>query len=97
MNITLQIWRQTGPEVPGGFQSGRLTAAERAADNVALGLEGTILLDMFGRRYVAASVEAAVDRRFALLAGLVPVDPSRSIEEAACLAALRAVDRWIAW
>ena len=74
-----------------------LTAAERASDNLALGLEGTILLDMFGRKYVAASVEAAVDRRFALLAGLVPVDPSRSVEEAAVLAALRAIDRWIAW
>jgi hypothetical protein len=74
-----------------------LTAAERADENLALGLEGTILLDMFGRRYVAASVEAAVDRRFALLAGLVPVDPSRSVEEAAVLAALRAIDRWIAW
>jgi len=74
-----------------------LFAAERAGENLALGLEGTILLDMFGRRYVAASVEAAIERRFALLAGLVPVDPSRSVEEAACLAALRAVDRWIAW
>jgi hypothetical protein len=74
-----------------------LTAAERAADRLALGLEGTQLLDMFGRRYVAASVEAAIERRFALLAGLVPVDPARSVEEAACLAALRAIDRWIAW
>lgn len=74
-----------------------LTAAERSDDKLALGLEGTILLDMFGRKYVAASVEAAVDRRFALLAGLVPVDPSRSVEEAAVLAALRAIDRWIAW
>lgn len=74
-----------------------LFAAERAADELALGLEGTILLDMFGRKYVAASVEAAIERRFALLAGLVPVDPARSVEEAACLAALRAIDRWIAW
>jgi hypothetical protein len=74
-----------------------LAAAERAAEKLALGLEGTMVLDMFGRKYVAASVEAAVERRFALLAGLVPVDPARSIEEAACLAALRAIDRWIAW
>lgn len=74
-----------------------LFAAERADDKLALGLEGTILLDMFGRKYVAASVEAAIERRFALLAGLVPVDPARSVEEAACLAALRAIDRWIAW
>jgi hypothetical protein len=74
-----------------------LSAAESAAEKLALGLEGTQLLDMFGRKYVAASVEAAIERRFALLAGLVPVDPGRSVEEAACLAALRAIDRWIAW
>ena len=74
-----------------------LTAAERADDKLALGLEGTLVLDMFGRKYVAASVEAALERRFALLAGLVPVEPGRSVEEAACLAALRAIDRWIAW
>jgi hypothetical protein len=74
-----------------------LNAAEHADQNLALGLEGTALLDMFGRRYVAASVEAAIDRRFAVLAGLVPIDPARSAEEAGCLAALRAVDRWISW
>lgn len=74
-----------------------LAAAEKAGDRLAIGLEGTHLLDMFGRRYVAASVEAALDRRFALLAGLVPIDPARSLEEAAAMAALHAVDRWIAW
>lgn len=74
-----------------------LAAAERAGDNLALGLEGSALIEMFGRRYVATSVEAAVDRRFATLSGLAPVDPARSIEEAACLATLRAIDRWIAW
>jgi hypothetical protein len=74
-----------------------LFAAERADARLALGLEGTVILDMFGRRYIAASVEASLERRFALLAGLVPVDPGRSLEEAACLAALRAIDRWIAW
>jgi hypothetical protein len=74
-----------------------LVAAERAADNLALGLEGASIIDLFGRRYVAAAVEAAVDRRFASLAGLATIDPSRSIEEAACLAALRAIDRWISW
>jgi hypothetical protein len=74
-----------------------LTAAEHAADNLALGLEGAALIELFGRRYVAASVEAAIDRRFASLAGLATIDPSRSLEEAACLAALRAIDRWISW
>lgn len=73
-----------------------LAAAERSSPDLALGLEGTALLESFGRRYVAASVEAAIDRRFALLAGLVPIDPARSPEEAACLAALSAIDRWIA-
>jgi hypothetical protein len=74
-----------------------LAAAEHAGSALALGLEGLYLLDMFGRKYIAVSVEAAVDRRFALLAGLVPIDPQRSPEEAACLAALHAIDRWIAW
>jgi hypothetical protein len=74
-----------------------LVAAEKSENRLALGLEGTLILDMFGRRYVAASVEAAIDRRFALLAGLVPIDAQRSLEEAACLAALHAIDRWIAW
>jgi hypothetical protein len=74
-----------------------LSAAERAGERLALGLEGALQLDMYGRRYVAVSVEAAVDRRFALLAGLVPIDAQRSLEEAACLAALHAIDRWIAW
>jgi hypothetical protein len=74
-----------------------LSAAERADDKLALGLEGTLVLDLFGRKYIAASVEAAINRRFALLAGLVPIDPARSLEEAASLAALRAIDRWIAW
>jgi hypothetical protein len=74
-----------------------LAAAEHAGHDLALGLEGTIIVDLFGRRYIAASVEAAVDRRFALLAGLVAIDPGRSAEETACLAALSAIDRWIAW
>ena len=74
-----------------------LAAAEHAGSSLALGLDGLYLFDMFGRKYIAVSVEAAVDRRFALLAGLVPIDPQRSPEEAACLASLHAIDRWIAW
>ena len=109
--VTCTVQVERGPEIFSGeaveldTEAGRaraaaratLSAAERADGTLALGLEGTLVLDMFGRKYVAASVEAAVNRRFALLAGLVPVDPSRSLEEAACLAALRAIDRWIAW
>ncbi|MGH6690341.1 MAG: hypothetical protein ACREF4_06660 [Gammaproteobacteria bacterium] len=70
-----------------------LAAAERADDSLVLGLEGTALIDLFGRRYVAATVEAAFNRRFAILAGIAPVEPSRSPEEAGCIAALRAIDR----
>ena len=70
-----------------------LAAAERADDSLVLGLEGAALVELFGRRYVAASVEAAFNRHFAILAGLAPVDPSRSPEEASCIAALRAIDR----
>jgi hypothetical protein len=109
--ITCTVQVERGPDIFEGraieldTEAGRaraaaratLSAAERADDSLALGLEGVLVLDMFGRKYIAASVEAAVNRRFGLLAGLVPVDPSRSLEEAACLAALRAIDRWIAW
>lgn len=74
-----------------------LYAAEHAGVNLALGLEGLQILDMFGRKYIAVSVEGAIERRFAQLAGLVPIDPQRSPEEAAALAALHAIDRWVAW
>jgi hypothetical protein len=70
-----------------------LAAAERADESLVLGLEGTALVELFGRRYVAASVETAFERRFAILAGLAPIDPTRSPEEAGCIAALRAIDR----
>jgi hypothetical protein len=73
-----------------------LRAAEHTLDDLALGLEGIAVLPLFGRRYMAVSVEAAVNRRFAQLSGMVTVDPARSLEEAACLATLRAIDRWIA-
>lgn len=73
-----------------------LSAAERAATELSLGLEGIAILDLFGRRYVAVSVEAAVRRRYALLSGFIPVDPVRSVEEAAALASIRAIERWIA-
>lgn len=74
-----------------------LHAAQLAGHNVSLGLEGIALLELFGRRYVAVSVEAAIGRRFAILSGIVPVEAARSLEEAASLAALRAVERWIAF
>jgi hypothetical protein len=74
-----------------------LAAAEQAAgSNAALGLEGLLLNELFHRRYVAVSIEGSSGRRHALLSGLVPVDPGRSTEEAAAMATLHAIDRWIA-
>ncbi|HEX7051548.1 MAG TPA: hypothetical protein VF188_15180 [Longimicrobiales bacterium] len=71
-----------------------LLAAEQAAPNVRLGIEGLQILELFGRRYVVLAVEAIAARRFASLAGINEID--RSIEDAACLAALGAIDRWLA-
>lgn len=85
-------------------ESGRIRAAVRATldaaqlvtDGVALGLEATAALDVFGRRFVAVSVEATTGRRFTALNGFVGFDIQRSAEEAAILATLRAIERWIA-
>ncbi|HSJ14189.1 MAG TPA: hypothetical protein VK939_07230 [Longimicrobiales bacterium] len=73
-----------------------LRAAEHTLEDLALGLEGIAVVPLFGRRYMAVSIEAAVNRRFAQLSGMVAIEPARSIDEAACLATLRAIDRWIA-
>ena len=83
--------------------TGRARAAARAvlqatsgvARGTALSLEGALVLELFGRKYAAVSVEAATARRTTLLSGLVPID--RSIEDAACLATLGAIERWLAW
>ncbi len=74
-----------------------LSAAQLVSGGVALGLEATTALDVFGRRFVAVSVEAAAGRRFTALHGFVGFDIQRSAEEAAILATLRAIERWIAW
>jgi hypothetical protein len=73
-----------------------LAAAEAACPGIILGLEGVAVVELFSRRYVAASVEAAQKREFALLAGLVTLEPNRAIEDAAVLATLRAIERWLA-
>jgi hypothetical protein len=52
--------------------------------------------DFFGRSYLVVSVEAARCRRFSILSGILALDAARSPEEAAALATLRAIDRWIA-
>jgi|GEM_PF-587383 len=72
-----------------------LRAAERAGEGVGLALEGVVIHDFFGRQYVAVFVEATANRRFASLSGILAVD--QSLEHAACLAILRAVERWVAW
>ncbi len=73
-----------------------LAAAEQAAPGVQLGLEGISMIDLFSRHYVAVSVEAAYRRDFVLLAGMVNLDAHRAVEDAAVLATLRAIDRWLA-
>jgi hypothetical protein len=72
-----------------------MRAAESTADGLVLGLEGLSVVSLFGRRYVALAIEAAMKRRFATLSGFAPMDPARPLEEAACMAALRAIDRWM--
>ncbi len=73
-----------------------LSAAERASPSF-LGLEGAQLVDLFSRRYIAVSVEASAARRFVVLSGIMALDGARSMEEAASLATLRAVERFISW
>ena len=72
-----------------------LRAAEATREDLALGLEQIGVLPVFGRRYLVVSVEAAVQRRFAQLSGMVLIDPARSLEEAASMATLRAIERWV--
>ncbi len=72
-----------------------LAAIRDAAPGMALALEGLQIVEMFGRRSVAVSIEAATQRRATSLTALVHVTPS--VEQAAALACLRAVERWVAW
>jgi hypothetical protein len=74
-----------------------LAAAEQAAPGVQLGLEAISVVELFSRRYVAVSVEAVQRRDFALLAGMVTLDTQRAVEDAAVLATLRAIDRWLGY
>lgn len=73
-----------------------LRAAEDGTEGLALGLEGALVIELFGRSYAVVSVEASSGRRAANLCGLVPIDETRGPEDAVCLATLRAIDRWIA-
>ena len=75
--------------------SATLRAAEQTAPNLALGLEASVFMMIFGRQHAVVSVEACIGRRIANLSAMVSIDPARAPEEAACLATLRAIDRWI--
>jgi hypothetical protein len=71
-----------------------LAAAEQAIPGVSFGLEGVAITNLFSRSYLAVSIEAAHQRHFAILAGLVSMEGPRALEDAAVLATLRAIDRW---
>lgn len=75
--------------------SATLHAAEQAVGRCRLGLEGLVVKSVFDRPHLIVSVEALAGRRFARLPGIAAVD--RSLEDAACAAALDAVERWVAF
>jgi len=71
-----------------------LEAAQRATgDNVSLSLQGIDSIGAFGQSFVLASVNGSVRRDSESLAGVVRVRDS--VEEAAVLACLQAINRWI--
>lgn len=72
-----------------------LLAAEQAGEGVGLSLEGVVIQEFFGRQYVMAFVDGVAHRRFGSLSGILAVE--HSLETAAALAILRAVERWVAW
>lgn len=72
-----------------------LMAAQQAGEGIQLSLEGIVIEEFFGRQYVAAFVDAAANRRWNSLCGILSVD--NSLETSAVLAILRAVERWVAW
>ena len=72
-----------------------LIAAEKSGEGVGLSLEGVVIQEFFGRQYVMAFVDGVAHRRFASLSGILAVESS--LETAAALAILRAVERWVAW
>lgn len=72
-----------------------LEAAQQATgDSVILALQGIDAIGAFGQSFVLAAVNGTVRRESASLAGVVRVRDS--VEEAAVLACLQAINRWIA-
>lgn len=72
-----------------------LQAAEKSGEGVGLSLEGVVVQEFFGRRYVMVFVDGIAHRRHAPLCGILNVE--QSLETTAALAVLRAVERWVAW
>jgi hypothetical protein len=71
-----------------------LEAAQLAAGGtVVLALQGIDSVGAFGQSFVLASVKGSVGRDSDSLAGVVRVRDS--VEEAAVLACLQAINRWI--
>jgi hypothetical protein len=71
-----------------------LVAAQQAAgDQVSLSLQGIDSVGAFGQSYVLAAVNGTVRRESQSLAGVVRVRDS--VEEAAVLACLQAINRWV--
>ena len=68
-------------------------AVEEAVAGVAFGIEGIQIAELFGRRYVVVSIEAALARRRDQVPGIAEI--SESVEDAACLAALTAIEGWL--
>lgn len=72
-----------------------LQAAEKSGEGVGLSLEGVVIQEFFGRQYVMVFVDGIAHRRHASLCGILNVE--QSLETAAVLSVLRAVERWVAW
>lgn len=72
-----------------------LDAASKTTRGITFGLEGVHFLEVVSRRYVLVSIEAAFGRRHSHLPGVGTIE--RSIEDAACLATLNALERWLGW
>lgn len=71
-----------------------LEAAQQATgDEVRLALQGIDSVGAFGQRFVLAAVSGSVRRESSDLAGVVRVQDS--VEEAAVLACLQAINRWV--
>lgn len=72
-----------------------LQAAEMSGEGVGLSLEGVVIQEFFGRQHVMVFVDGIAHRRHASLCGILNVE--QSLETAAVLSVLRAVERWVAW